>query len=191
LSFHAVEGTATADPPVEVILLVDEVNTSFERVAFERDQIEQFLRRNGGELARPVSLVFLSDSGATIGKTSSQDGNAVIADLKQKESGLRTIGRSQGFYGASDRQQLSLHAIEQLADYEATKPGRKLVVWISPGWPLLSGPGEASRRRCTTRRWRFHESVDDDLDDLKPIPPHVARNEGHSPPPGVASKIGA
>ena len=30
--------------------------------------------------------------------------------------------------------------LERLADYEATKPGRKLVVWISPGWPLLSDP---------------------------------------------------
>jgi len=34
VSFQAVQGgTATADPPVEVILLVDEVNTSFSYVA--------------------------------------------------------------------------------------------------------------------------------------------------------------
>jgi VWFA-related protein len=141
MSFHAVEGgTATADPPVEVILLVDEFNTSFTKVAIERGEIEKFLRRNGGELARPVSMVFLSDSGTMIESTSSQDGNAVIADLNQKKSGLRTIGRSQGVYGANDRLELSLHTLEQLADYEAPRPGRKLVVWISPGWPLLSGP---------------------------------------------------
>ena len=142
VSFHAVEGgTATADPTVEVILLVDEVNTTLSKVAFERIEIEKFLGRNGGELARPVSMVFLSDSGVMVGNTSSQDGNAVIADLKQKKSGLRSIGRSQGFYGANDRLHLSLHTLERLADYEAAKPGRKLVVWISPGWPLLSGPG--------------------------------------------------
>src|SRR5208337_5474318 len=41
VSFHAVErGTATPDPPVEVILLVDEVNTSYTNVAFERKEIE-------------------------------------------------------------------------------------------------------------------------------------------------------
>jgi VWFA-related protein len=142
VSFHAVEGgTATADPPVELILLVDEVNTSFSRVAFERQEIEKFLGQNGGELARPASTVIFSDSGIMIGDTSSRDGNAVIADLKQKKSGLRTIGRSQGFYGANDRLELSLHSLAQLADYEAPRPGRKLVVWISPGWPLLSGPG--------------------------------------------------
>ena len=38
LSFRAVEGQTPADgPPVEVILLIDEVNTSFNRVAYERD----------------------------------------------------------------------------------------------------------------------------------------------------------
>jgi len=142
VSFHAVEGGATtADPPVEVILLVDEVNTTFSKVAFERNEIEKFLRENGGELPRPVSMAFLSDSGTVIGNTSSRDGNAVIAHLKEKESGLRTIIRSQGFYGANDRLELSFHALVQFADYEATRPGRKLLVWISPGWPLLSGPG--------------------------------------------------
>jgi VWFA-related protein len=141
MSFHAVEGgTATADPPVEVILLVDQVNTSFSKVTFERIEIEKFLRRNGGELARPVSMVVLSDSGTMVGNTSSRDGNAVIADMNQKKSGLGTIGRSQGFYGAGDRLQLSLHSLGQLADYEAPRPGRKLVVWISPGWALLSDP---------------------------------------------------
>ncbi len=111
VSFHAVEGgAATADPPVEVILLVDEVNTSFTKVAFEREEIEKFLRRNGGELARPVSTGLLFRFGNNDRDTSSRDGNAVIADLNQRKSGLRTIGRSQGFYGANDRLQLSLHS---------------------------------------------------------------------------------
>ena len=95
VSFHAVEGgTATADPPVEVILLVDEVNTVIlKRSASERNEIEKFLRRNGGELARPVSMVLFSDSGTTMGSTSSRDGNALIAALSQRRSALRTIGR--------------------------------------------------------------------------------------------------
>ena len=140
LSFHAVEGTATADPPVEVILLVDEVNTTISKLAFERNELEKFLRQNHAELARPASMVFLSDSGIMVGNTSTRDGNALIADLEQKKLGLRIIGKSQAFYGAVDRQHLSFRTLERLADYEAAKPGRKLVIWISPGWPLLSGP---------------------------------------------------
>ena len=30
--------------------------------------------------------------------------------------------------------------MEQVAALESTRPGRKIVLWVSPGWPLLSGP---------------------------------------------------
>jgi VWFA-related protein len=140
LSFDAIPGgAAAADPPVEVILLVDEVNASFRAVSSERQEMEKFLKQNGGELERPTSLVFLSDSGIQ-STSSSRDGTALIAQLNQNKNGLRFIGRMQGVYGAGDRVQLSLNALEQFADYESTRPGRKLVIWISPGWPLLSGP---------------------------------------------------
>lgn len=140
VSFEAVAGAATPDPPVEVTLLMDEVNTSFSTVATERDQIEKFLRMNGGQLPRPVSIVYLSDSGLTTGIAASKDGNAIAAELNGKQSALRSITRSQGVYGAEDRVGLSIRALEQLATDDATRPGRKLVIWVSPGWPFLSGP---------------------------------------------------
>ncbi|MGA2883475.1 MAG: VWA domain-containing protein, partial [Bryobacteraceae bacterium] len=141
LSFEEVKGgAATTDPPVEVVLLVDEVNTSFTHVSFERAQIEKFLRRDSGQLPRPVSLAFLSDSGVALGNITTQDGNALAAELNQNQAGLRSITRSQGVYGAGDRVGLSLNSLQELAAYEAPRPGRKLVIWISPGWPFLSGP---------------------------------------------------
>jgi VWFA-related protein len=141
LSFHAVDGTVAApDPPIEVILVIDRVNTSFQSSANERQQVEKFLRQNDGHLAQPVSLVFFADSGTQLGKTATRDGNALIAAIDQSDSSLRTIRRSEGIYGASDRFELSIRALNGLAAFEANKPGKKIVVWISPGWPLLSGP---------------------------------------------------
>jgi VWFA-related protein len=32
---------------------------------------------------------------------------------------------------------LSISTLLKLANYEATMPGRKLVLWISPGWPFM------------------------------------------------------
>jgi len=139
LSFRAAEG-AKADPPVEVVVVVDEVNASFRAVSEERQQLRNFLQRNGGQLAWPVSIVFFSDKGAIVSDTTSRDGKSLSADLDENKNGLRTSTRSQGFYGAGDRISLSLRALGQLAEHEATRPGRKLVVWISPGWALLSGP---------------------------------------------------
>ena len=140
-SFHAVErGAATADPPVEVVFLIDGVNTSYANVVIESNQIGTFLRQNAGELSGPTSIVVFSDSATTMGSTSARDGNALIAALREGRVVRRTMGDSLEFYGPDEWQQLSLHTLERLADYEAAKPGRKLVGWISPGWPLLSDP---------------------------------------------------
>lgn len=139
-SFSAVGHTTTTDNDVEIILLLDAVNTDFSKVAFARQQEDNFLRREGGRLAWPVSVAIFSDKGLDMQPSPSQDGNAVAKLLDQKETGLRTSNRSQGFYGAADRSEMSIRALQELAAFEAKKPGRKLVIWISPGWALLTGP---------------------------------------------------
>jgi VWFA-related protein len=146
LSFHASGGGAVtansqpAEPPMKIILLVDEVNTTFRKVSFERDQIKRFLQQNGGTLTYPVSMAFFSDTGTEIQENSSHDGNALLASFDQHQTALRTIQRSQGYYGAVERLQLSLKTLSALVAKEGPIPGRKMVIWISPGWPLLSGP---------------------------------------------------
>lgn len=138
LSFRAVD--AVAEPPVKIILIVDEVNTTFSRVAYERDQLRKFLMQNGGQLTHPVSLGFFSDSGTELQPNSSSDGKDLLASFDEHVTKLRTIRRSTGFYGAEERFSLSQKSLGMLASAEARLPGRKLVIWISPGWPLLSGP---------------------------------------------------
>ena len=142
LSFQAVDTAAAAatDPPLEIVLVVDAVNASFQAVANERNELRKFLLQNGGKLPQPTSLIIFTDTGAEMQNGSSRDGNVLAALLDKYEAGLRTINRSQGIYGAAERFSLSLTTVERLAEYERPRPGRKLVIWISPGWPLLSGP---------------------------------------------------
>ncbi|WP_035346816.1 VWA domain-containing protein [Edaphobacter aggregans] len=136
-SFEALGGEKA---PVEVLVVVDAVNTSFSIVAAERDQIARFLHANGGHLAHPVKLAFFTEKGLEMQPQPSTDGNSLSAALDSYEVRLRTIRRSSGIYGADERLQLSLNMVRQLAQQEAAQPGRKMVFWISPGWPMLSGP---------------------------------------------------
>ncbi len=138
VAFQA-SGGAKAEP-VEIVLVVDEVNTSFTNVSYARDEIKKFLLRNGGNLTHPVTLAFFSDNGTQILNDSSRDGNALLASFDQHETALRSIRRSTGFYGAEERFQLSVNMLNSLTVREAQTPGRKIVIWVSPGWPLLSGP---------------------------------------------------
>jgi VWFA-related protein len=150
LSFQPVDGAVAADnnPPVEIVLVVDAVNAPSQVVSYERSELKKFLLQNGGKLALPTSLVVFSDTGTEIQKTSSRDGNTLAALYDQYETGLRIVNRSQGFWGATERFDMSLKTLNSLIEYEKTRPGRKLMVWFSPGWPLLSGPNiELTRKQ--------------------------------------------
>jgi len=124
----------------EVILLVDTVNEPFQQVSITRQQIANFLLQNGGHLAAPVSLFVLTNQGVDAQRRPTYDGNGLAQDIRQLDNHLRTITRSAGFWGADERFQLSLQALHNIADNEAKKPGRKLLIWAGPGWPLFDTP---------------------------------------------------
>jgi VWFA-related protein len=138
LNFHAVQMPST-DPPVQVILLIDTVNAPFTTVSYERDQIAEFLRKSGPTLPYPLSFVFFANTNTKMQHVPSRSTAALLDELNSQVNGLRTIGRNTGIYGAAERAQLSLSTLSQLASYEQKAPGRKLLIWVSPGWAYLSG----------------------------------------------------
>jgi VWFA-related protein len=137
-SFKAVSGR---EAPIEIVMVIDAVNTNARTIALERTNIDKVLRAEAGRLAYPLAIAIFTDTSTQIlGGGFSADGNAIATQLDQNQIALRDLGRSAGFYGATERWQLSLKALSQLAAGLASRPGRKAILWISPGWPLLSGP---------------------------------------------------
>jgi VWFA-related protein len=134
-SFKAV---APSQEPVEVILLIDAVNTRFDTVSYEQSQVQHFLQ-SSGTMEHPTTIAILTGKGVQLQKGFSTDGNALSHLLDGYSAGLRQITRSAGYWGATERLDLSLTAARQLTTYAAKLPGRKIIIWISPGWPLLSG----------------------------------------------------
>jgi len=126
------------DASTEVIIILDEANTPFERAIDARLGIETFLKQNGGNLTHPFSVGFLTDGGLELQTEPSVDGNALAAAIAQRGQPRRTIDNGTQ-YGRSDRLQVSQNALDALIKGELPKPGRKMVLWVSPGWPLLSG----------------------------------------------------
>lgn len=138
LDFREVDSRSPTADPVQVVIVIDMINTGFDVVGREREQLGEFLKQDGGRLAHPTSIAMLTEKGIKIEKTSSTDGSALLASLDNSNSGLRMIGRNAGFYGAADRMQWSLDQLGELAAYETTQPGRKLALFISPGWPMFA-----------------------------------------------------
>lgn len=140
LSFQAFGSAQTPARPDEVILVVDAVNLEFRYVAYARQALDTFFRQNEGHLAEPVSIFVTTDRGVSGLSTPSTDGNALAAAFDGFQNGLRMIGNAAGAWGASERFQLSLQMFMNVVQNTAKHPGRKLIIWIGPGWPLLDGP---------------------------------------------------
>ncbi len=147
LTFHAQTGTSSVlDEPVSIILLVDTLDLPESLASQERREVERFLRQNGGRLAQPVSLIELSNMGIlTVGQPT-VDGNTLAADFtKNKEvnwirrvpGGLR--GESLDTLLSEPPGLSALKALGDIATRERQLPGRKLLIWVGPGWGVGSG----------------------------------------------------
>jgi VWFA-related protein len=131
-SFAAFD-SATPDPPESVIVMIDDVNTRLGDIMFARQQIGKFLTMHDGHLPAPVSLMLLTDSRLKRIAGPSQDGNLLNSDLEKVGGLVREVPEGDR-NNAAERMDISLRALMVLGVLEARIPGRKLVIWVSPGW---------------------------------------------------------
>jgi VWFA-related protein len=139
LTFHRYESTPTQnDSPVEVIFVLDAVNASLQSMELERQDIVKHLRANGGKLEHPTTIVLLTDTDMKIEPHPSRDGNALAASLLANPNPVHSLPPTMGYALQMERQLYCLTALNKLAVYEASKPGRKMIIWVSHGWPSLA-----------------------------------------------------
>jgi VWFA-related protein len=136
-SFKEVSGR---EAPIEVTIVIDAINTGPQLLGYEREQVQKFLAGEGGRLPYPTAVVVVADKNNEVVGGFTTDGNALSAAVQKSDFALRIVTRSQGYYGAADRLQISIDALRRIIASENQRPGRKLVLWVSPGWALLSGP---------------------------------------------------
>ena len=148
LSFHAFDGIAAkADPPVRIILMIDTIELKPELARDERLAVESFLRENGGRLQWPVSIYQIAETGMWTVAHPEGDGNALASDLAHNDMKLirrfmRTDGAAvltSGLGPKDSAGDAALKALGQIASDERRVPGRKLLIWVGPGWGAGSG----------------------------------------------------
>jgi VWFA-related protein len=140
LSSHAFDGILSkADPPVQVILFIDTIKLTFAQAASAQQGVKKFLLQDGGHLALPVSVFWLSSDAlwATPQARPTREGRVLAADIDHKNR-LRVIWRNPDYNDPLT----SLKALGLIAALEKREPGRKLLVSIGTG---DQGPGLVGR----------------------------------------------
>lgn len=147
-SFQAYNGAVHAGgPPVETLILLDTLNMNALEAGQARVGIDKYLRGNGGHLAGPTSVFIFSEDGVQGEQPPTTDGNALAAKVDQMASRNRSMGRAAGEWGDLERFNLSLKALGLIVQNEAKRPGRKLVIWVGPGWPLMYGNNQRASQK--------------------------------------------
>lgn len=138
LDFHAVDAAHPPAVPIQVLFVIDAINSNFEMVAQERDGLSAFLKQSPSTLANPTTITILRNSGLKQVGHTTQDPKELLAAVTAAQSEFRVLGSAAGLYGIAERRRQAVQLIENLAAAEAKGPGRKIVLFLGPGWPLLS-----------------------------------------------------
>jgi VWFA-related protein len=128
--------------PVHVVIVIDEINTRFTTNSYVRQEMEKYLRATG-HLVAPTSIATLAYSALQYHPNYTQDGAALADWLETASAGLRQGSSTTSSEGGvqEDNVQKSVIGLDNLARQLSSIPGRKVVLWLSPGWPLMNTPG--------------------------------------------------
>jgi VWFA-related protein len=132
-----VAGRNSAGSGPRTILLVDEMNTRFTDFAYVRYSLRQLMTKEGEGLDHPTALYALSNKGLVVLSGYTLEASVIEAALERRPPALPYM-LDQGLDGAVDRINDSLKALDEIAMANIGVPGRKNVIWISPGFPILS-----------------------------------------------------
>src|ERR1039458_7763387 len=144
---------AASDPPVEAVLLIDNLSSGFAVLADLQRNLTEYLQKSGDRLPLPMSLVFLTDQGLKMQGKPTRDPKIMLANLESNPTVQQATQMSAGYDRWMEIRQKSLTALDVLAVDLNKRPGRKLVVWISPGWAAFEA--ETSQKTAKEREALF------------------------------------
>jgi VWFA-related protein len=80
----------------------------------------------------------LTSQGLRVQPAPSKDGNGMAAMLDSSAGTVRARDFAGGVYSLQEQFQDSMKALSGMTENLSHRPGRKVVIWLGPGWPLLT-----------------------------------------------------
>src|SRR3984957_14699283 len=138
-SFEAVDARHAQ---TAVIIVFDTLTEDWRGLGTALTDIKRFLRANGGELAYPTTVDFVTAKGLEFKAGPSRDGKSLSASLNEPAVSTQPIEGDPGTYPP-------FQALAELIALERDKPGRKIILFVSPGSAPALNPffhGRPARR---------------------------------------------
>jgi VWFA-related protein len=181
-TFH--NSLEASEPAPELIFVLDTVNLSPEQLSETEKSLHRFLQRNNGQLGSKCFLYRLTREGLFSSLRPSTDGALLVKELEGSRS-LWTVWRADGpgtnSLGSWDSgltpNRLSQRALGAIAISQRDVPGRKVLVWIGPGWPVNAGDAGFDEATELSSRLREARITLDNINVwLNPTPSYLDRD---------------
>jgi VWFA-related protein len=134
----ATELQQASEPPSQTVIILDELNTQFVDIAYARYSLEKYLKRSSGQLDRPAQLLALTDHGFDLVHDYTRNGSELLQSLERLPARLPFRLGLRGASGLSDRLNISLGGLKQVARANAYSGKRTTIIWVSPGFPVIT-----------------------------------------------------
>jgi VWFA-related protein len=118
-----------------IALVLDDADSDF-MSAEDRSQILAFLR-NSGKFPMPVSIYLLTQTRVSQIIEPSTDGNQLAKQFQDWSGHLPQIPWSAD-WGLMELYQNGVDALDKLTSWLSVQPARKLLIFLSPGWPIFN-----------------------------------------------------
>lgn len=140
VSIQSTADLAKAPNAPVTVLVLDELNTRFEDMAFARQALEKYLNAQPATLTQPTALIAATNTKFQLLEDFTLDRGAVLAALKKHfpEYPWRLMNSGKGGPGAAERLAMSLGSLEQIAEATSGHAGRKNIVWVGRGFPAVN-----------------------------------------------------
>ncbi len=122
------------------ILILDELNMSFEERAYARTKLLEWLGRQPAILAQPTALMAINETDFRLLRDFTQDRDALLTVLKKHTGDVVWRIDSGGRTGpqASENMASTMGALERVSQAMRGVPGRKNVIWVGDGFASVN-----------------------------------------------------
>jgi VWFA-related protein len=122
------------------ILVLDELNTSFQDMSYARHELEKYLLSQPAELPQPTTLLAATNTKFQVLVDYTRDRQAVLTALDKHfpQYPWALMQSGKGGPGTAERLAQSLGSLQQIAHATAGHPGRKNLIWVGRGFPAVN-----------------------------------------------------
>jgi VWFA-related protein len=152
-SVQLVDPANPGNPPAEIILAIDGINTNQDNITDEFDWLHKFLAAKGTHLDKPISFAVLQDRTVKMQNEPTRDVAALSHFLDVNRPGFRPLESWSNGWGPIERETISIRALNTIVAKTQDRPGRKLLIWIGPGW--IGGSDISARPIAGAQRTLF------------------------------------